>query len=71
MGHDIWGKPLLMLGMLLLLAGIQMITIGLITEILMRTYYESQGKKPYTIKSVKAFEGKDQKITTDSRPVGA
>lgn len=56
MGHDIWGKPLLMLGIMLLLTGIQLITIGLITEVLMRTYFESQGKKPYNIKSVVDFE---------------
>jgi glycosyltransferase involved in cell wall biosynthesis len=62
MGENIWGKPLLMLGILLLLAGFQMITIGLITELLMRTYYESQGKKPYNIKAVHHFENKSQKI---------
>jgi len=56
MGHDIWGKPLLMLGVMLLLTGIQLITIGLITEVLMRTYFESQGKKPYNIKSIVDFE---------------
>jgi glycosyltransferase involved in cell wall biosynthesis len=55
-GHDIWGKPLLMLGILLLITGFQFITIGLITEVLMRTYFESQGKKPYNIKSIVSFE---------------
>jgi glycosyltransferase involved in cell wall biosynthesis len=69
MGEDIWGKPLLMLGILLLLAGIQMITIGLITELLMRTYYESQGKKPYNIKSICSFENTDQKIYSDNLSV--
>jgi glycosyltransferase involved in cell wall biosynthesis len=71
MGHDIWGKPLLMLGILLLVAGIQMITIGLITEILMRTYYESQGKKPYAIKSIQGFESGNQKVHPDNSPVSA
>jgi glycosyltransferase involved in cell wall biosynthesis len=61
-GRDIWGKPLLILGVILLLAGIQMITIGLITELLMRTYYESQGKKPYAIKSIISFEAENKKI---------
>ncbi len=42
MGHDIWGKPLLLLGILLVLAGFQLITIGIISEFVMRTYYESQ-----------------------------
>lgn len=52
MGADIWGKPMLLLGILLLLGGIQLITIGIIAEILMRTYYESQNKKTYSIREV-------------------
>lgn len=52
LGQDIWGRPLLILGMLLLLAGIQFITIGITAEIQMRTYYESQDKKPYKVRSV-------------------
>jgi glycosyltransferase involved in cell wall biosynthesis len=52
LGHDIWGKPLLMLGILLLLVGFQLITIGIIAEFLMRTYYESQSKKPYKVKNI-------------------
>jgi glycosyltransferase involved in cell wall biosynthesis len=51
-GHDIWGKPLLMLGILLVLGGIQFITTGIIAELQMRTYFESQNKKPYRVKRV-------------------
>ncbi len=50
LGNDIWGKPLLLLGFLLTIGGIQIITIGIFSEILMRTYYESQHKKPYRVK---------------------
>lgn len=50
LGNDIWGKPLLLLGFLLTIGGIQIITIGIFSEILMRTYYESQRKKPYRVK---------------------
>ena len=50
LGQDIWGRPLLLLGMILLLAGIQFITIGITVEIQMRTYFESQQKKPYKIR---------------------
>ena len=57
MGQDIWGKPLLLLGIVLLLAGIQLITIGLMSELLMRTYYESQQKRPYKIRKVHTFNG--------------
>lgn len=52
MGNDIGGKPLLMLGILLTLAGLQFITVGIITELQMRTYYESQDKRPYKIKDI-------------------
>ena len=51
-GHDIGGKPILMLGILLTLAGLQFITVGIITELQMRTYYESQKKRPYVVKNV-------------------
>ncbi len=52
LGNDIWGKPLLLLGFMLFIGGIQIITIGIIAEILMRTYYESQQKKPYRVKRI-------------------
>ncbi len=55
-GQDIWGKPLLILGVLLLLGGIQLITVGIMSEFLMRTYYESQRKKPYKVRHVTTFE---------------
>ncbi len=52
LGNDIWGKPMLLLGILLVLGGIQFITTGIIAELQMRTYYESQQKKPYRVKRV-------------------
>jgi glycosyltransferase involved in cell wall biosynthesis len=50
-GYSISGRPLLVLGALMIVSGIQLITTGFIAEIMMRTYYESQGKKPYRLKS--------------------
>lgn len=52
MGHEIWGRPLLLLGILLILGGIQLITIGILADIQMRTYYESQDKKTYSVRTV-------------------
>jgi len=52
MGHDIWGKPLLILGLIFLLGGIQLVTIGILAEISVRTYFESQNKKTYTVRKV-------------------
>jgi hypothetical protein len=56
LGQDIWGRPLLILGVLLLLAGIQLITVGIAAELQMRTYYESQKKKPYKIRKISSGE---------------
>jgi glycosyltransferase involved in cell wall biosynthesis len=52
MGEDIWGRPILILGFMLILAGIQLITTGIIAEIIVRTYFESQDKKTYRIKAL-------------------
>lgn len=52
LGHDIWGKPLLMLGLMLVLGGIQFIAIGIVVEIQMRTYFESQNKRPYRVRKI-------------------
>ena len=60
LGHDIWGRPLLLLGVLMTLGGIQLITSGLIAEMIMRTYYESQNKKTYQVKEI--FQGKEKTL---------
>ncbi len=52
MGRDIWGKPLLLLGILLVILGIQLITIGIVAELQVRNYFEIKNKKPYKIKSI-------------------
>ncbi|MEB2774028.1 glycosyltransferase family 2 protein [Algoriphagus sp. D3-2-R+10] len=52
LGEDIWGRPLMILGFILVLGGIQFVTTGIIAEIIVRTYFESQNKKTYTIKTV-------------------
>jgi glycosyltransferase involved in cell wall biosynthesis len=43
--------PLPVFSALFIIVGIQLIVMGIIAEILMRTYYESQDKKPYIIKN--------------------
>lgn len=57
-GEDIWGRPIMILGFILLIGGIQLITTGIIAEIIVRTYFESQNKTTYTIKSV--FQGQEK-----------
>ncbi len=51
-GESIGNRPLLTLGTLLILAGIQLITTGFLAELVMRTYFESQHKTPYTIREI-------------------
>lgn len=42
-GHDIGGRPLLLVSVMLLLMGVQLIVAGLIGELLTRTYHEAGG----------------------------
>ena len=45
-------RPLLWLGILLVVVGVQFVTTGLLAEMLARTYHESQEKSVYLIKEV-------------------
>lgn len=51
-GVELSKRPILLLAVLLMITGLQLISTGLIAEMLMRTYYESQGKKPYQVKEI-------------------
>ncbi|WP_350290825.1 glycosyltransferase family 2 protein [uncultured Croceitalea sp.] len=57
-GQDIGTRPLLIFGMMFILGGIQLFTIGIVMELLIRTYYESQQKRPYRIKKISIGDGK-------------
>jgi len=43
-------RPLLMLGVLLIVVGVQLLTMGLMSDLLARTYHEAQDKPPYHIR---------------------
>ncbi len=45
------GNPLLLLSVMLELVGVQFISLGLLGEVLTRTYFESQGKSAYTVRA--------------------
>ena len=51
-GIDIGGRPLLLLGALLIIVGIQFIGMGLLGEMIVRVYHESQKKPIYTLKKI-------------------
>jgi glycosyltransferase involved in cell wall biosynthesis len=46
-------RPLLLLGMMLMFIGVQLLTFGLLAELLARTYYESQNKPTYVIREIR------------------
>lgn len=58
MGEDVGQRPLLLLSVLLILMGIQLFTIGIVIDLLMKTYYESQSKRPYNIRKITKIENK-------------
>ncbi len=50
--------PLLILGLILILVGMQFLATGLIGELLMRIYFESSGAKTYAVRRVVRAEGR-------------
>ena len=46
-------EPLMLLGALLLLTGLVMFSTGLLGEVLMRTYFESQGRRIYAVREAR------------------
>ncbi len=46
-------RPLLLLGVLMILGGIQLVMTGLLGEMLSRTYHESQDKPTYVIREIR------------------
>jgi glycosyltransferase involved in cell wall biosynthesis len=52
LGDSIGHRPLLSLAVLLVLGGLQLFCFGLVAELLMRTYHESQGRQIYRVREV-------------------
>ncbi len=50
--QQIGNRPLLLLAVLLMLMGMQMISIGLLGEMIMRTYHEGPGKPIYHVRTI-------------------
>ncbi len=50
--EDIGNRPLLILAVLLLVTGVQLFSFGLLAELLMRTYHESQGRPIYRVREI-------------------
>jgi len=49
MGVELGSRPIVLLALLAVITGVQLVTLGLLGEMLARTYHESQGKPVYVI----------------------
>jgi len=59
-GAQIGGRPLLFLAILLILVGVQLLVMGLLGEMLVRVYHESQRKPIYMVKRVLGHPGREE-----------
>jgi glycosyltransferase involved in cell wall biosynthesis len=57
-------RPILLLAILLIVLGVQLITMGLLGEIVIRTYHETQDKPIYTVKELLGVSRRD--VTSES-----
>jgi glycosyltransferase involved in cell wall biosynthesis len=61
-------RPLLLLGVMLVFIGVQLVTFGLLAEVMARTYYESQDKATYVIREVRETANADALAALAERP---
>lgn len=59
LGEDIGTRPLFFTGILLILVGVQMLTTGVLAEMLSRVYFESQERKSYIVRNKDAVPATD------------
>ncbi len=52
MGEDIGNRPMLMFALILGIAGVQLFSFGLLSELLIRTYHESQKRPIYRVRKI-------------------
>ena len=50
--YEIGNRPLLLLAILLVVVGVQLLMMGLLGEMIMRTYYEVQNKRTYFVRNI-------------------
>lgn len=60
-GQDIGDRPLLLLAVLLVVLGVQMVSTGLVADMVMRTYHETQNKPVYFVREHLIDSGKEQR----------
>ncbi|MFM7150047.1 MAG: glycosyltransferase family 2 protein [Gemmataceae bacterium] len=65
------GNPLLHLGIMLEMMGVQFISLGLLGELLARTYFESQGKSAYSVRAMLNIDTEKTGAACPSQPVSS
>jgi glycosyltransferase involved in cell wall biosynthesis len=66
LGHPIGARPLLLLGLLLTVVGVQLLAAGMLGELLMRVYHEPQGRRQYLLREVRP---RASEAGAETRPV--
>jgi dolichol-phosphate mannosyltransferase len=62
LGNDIGNRPMLMFALILGIAGVQLFSFGLLGELLIRTYHESQNRPIYRVRKIQSTS--NDKIST-------
>ena len=64
-GEALSDRPILLLGVLLIMLGVQLILMGLLGELIVRTYHESQDKPIYAVREI--LGGEEEELRSSSR----
>ena len=59
LGQDIGNRPMLMFALILGVAGVQLFSFGLLSELLIRTYHESQKRPIYRVRTIQGAINND------------
>jgi len=51
-------RPLLLLGVLLIVVGVQLLSLGLLADVVSRTYHEAQNRRPYFVRELHCGRGR-------------
>jgi len=57
LGNDIGTRPMLMVGIVFMLSSVQLITTGILAEMIARTYYRDDTSPNYIVRQV--FDGSE------------
>jgi glycosyltransferase involved in cell wall biosynthesis len=60
-GPGMTSNPLFILGAVTGLIGVQFVSLGLMGEVLTRVYFESRGKRPYTVREERNLDGEQKR----------